>query len=367
MKYLDFEVEDFVSDEKFIKWIISNDPETARFWEEMLKLYPSIREKTEKARTLVNMLNSTEGTPIYEDLAEEIWSKIADETDGHSEVRPRHRFLYTKVAAAVVALVLASFSIWYFTNTAKLQTLSSSEGNENQLFIEEFNTTGTLLKIHLSDGTVVNLENNSRLKYRKDYTNEKVREVYLKGEGVFDVAKNMKQPFLVYSNEVVTKVLGTTFRIKAYEKDKDITVSVLEGKVSVFSKTNQRDESGQSEVNGVVLVPNQKVVYSHSGKTFNKTLVEQPQVIDNDIQAKNFLFENASAKEVFQRLEEAYGIAFIYDSEVMQDCFITVPLGDESLFEKLDIICRTVGATYESLDATIVITSNGCKSNLSSP
>ncbi|HTE29390.1 MAG TPA: FecR family protein, partial [Chryseolinea sp.] len=311
--------------------------------------------------TLVSMLNATENTTRHEDLAGEIWSKVTDTTNGHAEIRPRHRFPYTRVAAAVAALVLASVSIWYVTYNGSQQMLISSEEQESLSFIEEFNTTGTLLKIHLSDGTVVDLENNSRLKYRKDYTGEKVREVYLKGEGVFDVAKNPKQPFLVYSDEVVTKVLGTTFRIKAYEEDKQITVSVLEGKVSVYSEAHQRDPSGQSEVNGVVLAPNQRVVYSHSEKTFNKTLVELPQVIDTNIHANSFLFENAPAKEVFDRLEEAYGIAFIYDSEVMQDCFITVPLGDESLFEKLDIICRTVGATYELIDASIVITSNGCK------
>jgi transmembrane sensor len=45
----------------------------------------------------------------------------------------------------------------------------------------------------------------------------------------------------------------------------------------------------------------------------------------------------------------------------MKNCFLTVPLASEPLFEKLKVICRTVGANYEIIDAKVVITSAGCK------
>ena len=45
----------------------------------------------------------------------------------------------------------------------------------------------------------------------------------------------------------------------------------------------------------------------------------------------------------------------------MKNCFLTVPLGSEPLFQKLKVICRTIGASYEIIDARIVVSSTGCK------
>ena len=156
-------------------------------------------------------------------------------------------------------------------------------------------------------------------------------------------------------------MLGTSFNVKAYDDEKNIIISVTSGKVSVFSpKKEKTSNNAQAEINGVVLLPNQQVVYKRDLKSFDKTLVEEPVILSTVIAGDDFNFENIAIPDVFRTLEKSYGIEIIFDEEVMKTCFITAPLGSEPLFEKLKIICRTIGATYEVIDTKVVINSSGC-------
>jgi len=366
MKYLNFSVEDFAADDFFIKWVIGNDFEAGRFWEEYRLQNPQKAHAIDNARILLLNLRRAEQTSQASLPIARMWRNIETQiNDRHGkEKQPSTVFIPVRLAATIALIVVIltaggygiAWKIREQTATPE-QLLTQSED-----FIEELNTTGGVLKIHLNDGSVVSLENNSRLKYRKDYASQPERKVYLTGEGYFDIAKNPHKPFFVYANEVVTKVLGTSFRIKAYHQDKHVTVSVRHGKVSVFSAKEPRRNSTtpKPEINGVILTPNQQVIYQRSNDSFEKALVEKPEVIDTNIQKANFLFDNEPIGNVFHTLEKAYGVEIIFEDVVMQNCFLTAPLGNEPLFEKLKIICKTIGANYELIDAKIVITSKGC-------
>src|SRR5262249_6558942 len=150
---------------------------------------------------------------------------------------------------------------------------------------------------------------------------------------------------------------GTSFRVRAYDNDKDIRVSVSTGKVSVFSVKGKKNSS---EVNGVVLVSNQQAIYQRQENSFEKVLVDTPQAVNESGQKEIFDFNNEPIANVFRKLEKVYNVEIIFDDDVMHDCYLTAPLGNEPLFEKLKIICKSVGASYEQIDAKIVITSKGC-------
>ncbi len=62
------------------------------------------------------------------------------------------------------------------------------------------------------------------------------RDVYLSGEAFFEVTKNPDRPFRVFANEIVTKVLGTSFTVRSFENDTTIQVIVRTGKVTVYSQ-----------------------------------------------------------------------------------------------------------------------------------
>jgi transmembrane sensor len=364
MDYSNYDIEDFATDDSFIKWVLDEDPETKRFWNNFIQENPDSICKIEKAKALVINLRKAEQTHHSSLQIDSLWKRIdaglAERS--RSAETGKQRFYWTKVAASfsIIVLFLAGigFTIHRFTG--------SGGGNGEALaakdFIEEVNTTGDLFKVHLSDGSTVTLENKSRLRYPKDFVRHVNREVYLTGEGFFDIAKNPKQPFLVHTKEITTKVLGTSFLIKAYDNEEDILVSVKEGKVSVFSSRRSEKKSGEREpeLNGVVLTPNQQVIYKRSEDSFNKTLVEKPEEVIPNEEQFNFAFDNVPIKKVFAALEQAYGVEIIFDEEVMQNCYLTVHMGNEPLFEKLKIVCRTIGASYEVIDATLVVTGKGC-------
>lgn len=90
----------------------------------------------------------------------------------------------------------------------------------------------TTTLVTLSDGTKVMLNANSTLEYPASFDDTEVREVRLKGEAHFEVAKNPHRPFVVKAGEMQTQVLGTVFDVKAYRKDAP-KVTLMEGKVKV--------------------------------------------------------------------------------------------------------------------------------------
>ena len=91
----------------------------------------------------------------------------------------------------------------------------------------------------LQDGSTVILEPGGEFRYNEKFLNP--REVYLSGDAFFEVTKDASRPFLVYANEITTKVLGTSFRIKANQGEKEIVVAVKTGKVSVMANSVSND------------------------------------------------------------------------------------------------------------------------------
>jgi transmembrane sensor len=358
MRYLTYDVHDYAADESFVRWVVDKDPEATRFWEVFIAEHPRTLDKIEAARALVLNLQRAQKAIADDDGVRRVWDRIEAQTS--PELKPWYSTRTTmRIAAAIAVIAVVSAGAWFVIGRSNTNSNSLVNVIEEIDFVEKVNTTGHPEEIRLGDGSLVSLENNSRLRYKESFAGLPVREVYLKGEAFFEIARNVQQPFLVHTNEVVTKVLGTSFRIKAYDDDQDILVSVREGKVSVYAAEKVAGKTNKP-LNGVVLTPNQQVIYQRHDNSFSKTLVASPQVIVEEKKTYNFNFENASAKSVFDTLEEAYGVEIIYNDETINDCYLTAPMGNEPLYDKLKIICRTIDVTYELIDAKIVISGKGC-------
>ena len=364
MDYKNYDIEDFLSDHSFVKWVVDRDEEAGIFWEACRESDTSLMEKIDHARALILGIRKVEQHPSEEQV-KNIWQKIDHEISDTS-FEANHRAANRKILkiAASVSILLTMLAALFLQKDQSI--IAPVVSVETEVPADEYvnyqNDSGKPVRLTLSDGSMITLESKSVLKYRNDYAGQTSREVFLEGEAFFDIAKNPQQPFLVYANEIVTKVLGTSFRVKAYGDEKDFVVSVKEGKVSVFSakespaKVNDID----ANVNGVILTPNQQVVYLRKENFFNKSLIDKPEIVRIEAFQYNFKFDNTPVKKVFAVLQEAYGVEILFDEEVMKNCHITVPLGKEPLYEKLKIICRTIGASYELIDAKIVISSKGC-------
>lgn len=226
------------------------------------------------------------------------------------------------------------------------------------------NTTQQVQQLLLPDDSHVTLQPGSSLRYTTALAGPR-REVYLEGEAFFQVHKNPQRPFLVFTNQVVTTVLGTSFDVKAYPGQAQALVAVREGKVAV-----QPRETAQLDVTpthpaklGVLLLPNQQVVYSAASRRLKKELVDAPVVLV----PQAFEFEERPVAEVFAALEKAYGVPIHYDQQKLAGCTVSITFYDEPLFEKLGLLCKSLGAYYTLADTQITIHSTGCQARPAPP
>ncbi|NJK98129.1 MAG: FecR family protein [Bacteroidales bacterium] len=120
----------------------------------------------------------------------------------------------------------------------------------------------------LPDGTKVWLNAGSRLTYKKSF-NEKERVVNLTGEAFFQVKTNKEKPFIVQTSKLSVKALGTTFNVKAYAEDKQVTATLVEGIILVEGK------GADSKSFSVKLKPRQSITLKESEIIDKQKLTEQ--------------------------------------------------------------------------------------------
>lgn len=357
--YEKYTLEEFITDEDFIRWVKYPTEESERFFQALIKNTPSQAKLIHTARLAVQQLAiaGKQDAPVNE--VPVIWTDIEDKIAQVQPVRTglQISWKYWAAAASIVLIVILGF--WFNKNVwvKPVSLYTQLTSNSSKPIKEVSNNSAKIISVSMPDGSEVRLQPKSRLSYNQSFSGE-LREVYLSGEAFFEVKKNAKIPFVVYANGLVTKVLGTSFSIRAYEQDKQVSVNVKTGKVSVFAqKTNQNTDP---ETKGIVLTPNQQVIYSKENEQLSRTLVAKPTILLTTQELQRFSFKNAPIDEIFAALEKAYGVEIIYDKEVMSNCRLTTSLINETLFEKLDIICAGIEASYKLIDAQVVITSNGC-------
>ena len=365
--YGQYGVEDFATDKLFRSWVLDNDPKATAFWKYWLLENPTKTPIIEQAKQLLLKVKESQ-LPIEEKdidkAVDKIFMQINAHETAHSGKNSRLFVLNTyRIAAMAATILLAAVGLWWFSS----QKPKNTEGGQVAV-VEQKRSTATKeqiktvndeeypLPITLSDGSVVTLNRGSKLTYPNVF-NADSRVVYLEGAAFFEVTKNPSKPFLVHAQGVVTKVLGTSFRIDAF--DKNVKVMVKTGKVAVFTENNNKESDYENQA--IVLTPNQEVVFQSTANRFEKSVQETPTLLITNVKIKDLHFEDAPIISVFNALKEAYGIEIIYDEDVMKNCMITTSLTDEPLFEKLTIICKTIGASYRQLDAKIIINGRGCK------
>ena len=97
---------------------------------------------------------------------------------------------------------------------------------------------GADYQVTLADGTKVWLNCESTLRYPVEFGNEK-REVYLDGEGYFEVNKATEWPFIVNAEQMRVKVTGTKFNVKSYSTEPIAHTTLVEGSVWAYTGQTQ--------------------------------------------------------------------------------------------------------------------------------
>lgn len=365
-RFTDFTREDFVWNEHFRKWVLSPDEELNIFWNDWLIAHADKKQIINAAKEIILCLNIDEPQ-----LSEESINEAIQDTLNQIEVKkiePQHKnsfkaIRYKKywqagIAASVIMVWAVSLVVWLsksLNHPSAYQELVQSSG-ENLL--EKQNQSDKPMSVFLDDGSKILLEKDARISYAASFNHSNNRKVYLSGNAFFEVAKNPAKPFLVYANGLITKVVGTQFKIHSSEADKKVSVEVISGMVSVYSYINKKpkEETSSKKLNSLILTANQKANYSGEDKTLMATIVENPVIVSTH--KIDFKFEDTPVDFVFRSITNAYGIEILYDEKSFANRTFTSALTTETLYEKLDIICKALNARYEVIDGKIVVYNN---------
>ena len=280
---------------------------------------------------------------LKERIFDRITGNIRD--DNSSNRRNRNRGMW--LLAASFIFIIVSGSIVFLAKQGKKENKIAENKTPQDVTGK---SVSYIRSITLPDGSIVVLHANSSLNYPQKFSG-RTREVTLTGEAYFDIAHS-STPFIIHTGDVKTVVLGTAFNIKAYPDSKDITISVIRGKVRVENKEKVL----------AVLTPNEQVTCTSTiDANVEPSKVDAASII-TDWTKQDMVFEDISFQTVADLLSRRYGVNISFKNTALPKCTIKAFFnGTESLDKVLSSLCLISNSVYTILDGgKIVIDGEGC-------
>ncbi|HTE24455.1 FecR family protein [Flavitalea sp.] len=266
-------------------------------------------------------------------------------------------------AAAMVIVVLC---VYLFTNDFKEQQfvdLSDKHPIEKKTYQQNINLTNSPVSLALSDGTIIELSPGSELAYDSLFAGNR-RDVFLKGQALFHVAKDPARPFTVYAGRLATTALGTIFKITAFSGEtKTTSILLLEGKIVVNPDSILKTRGIQQ----AILQPGQELRFDpikqlafvrikeimHANAAHRKTLHKR-DTSPNDI----LRFHDEPLASVFDALAQKYQQRISYSRIQLSGMSFTGEFNNkESIFEFIQTACQLNGLTVHRSDKMIIVSS----------
>lgn len=363
---------DFIENESFRRWVFANAPDDAAYWKSYLEQHPDCRAGADLARTFLLTVKG-ELPDLTDQQVDQAVGRIVSTAPDHRPrlgVLPVWSFgLPLRVAASAVLLLATGWFGWQYwspnRDTAPIAKTAVTVPAAVPL-TELINRQSAPQLVRLTDGSLVLLQHNARIRFPKQFSGSK-RDVFLTGNAFFEVVPDRDKPFRVFTRELTTEVLGTSFLINAPETG-GINVVVKTGKVTVSTnpafiggKADSQPKTGRPQRTAVVLSPNQQATFSPTDARLVKSAVSRAAATVLPATTQAFAFRRTPLPVVLDALAKAYGIVIRYNSDELANCTLTARLDDPSLFARLDVITASTGSAYELQNGQLVIHSSGCR------
>jgi ferric-dicitrate binding protein FerR (iron transport regulator) len=223
---------------------------------------------------------------------------------------------------------------------------------------------GTKSTITLADGTKVTLNADSRLKFPQHFSGVS-REVYLTGEAFFDVTHNANMPFIIHTDKMNIKVLGTEFNVKSYPADSTSETTLIRGSIEVTLKDRPSDR--------IILRPKEKLIVANivPGKTpaisqsspQSKLLISNlhyvsktdSTVVETSWLGDKLVFQDKSFGNLATDMERRYGKNIQFSNDDIKNYRFTGILEKENINEVLDALRMIENFNYKIVDSTVYI------------
>ena len=236
---------------------------------------------------------------------------------------PIYKRLYRYAAIAVLLLVIASIMHLVFNYKIK-----STKDNIQTAYNEITVPNGKRQNIYLPDSSLIVLNAGTKLKYRRNFNDLNNRDVFLEGEAYFVVTHNKQKPFIVHTNKMNIRVLGTKFNVSNYNNENNISVVLEEGKVEVFNQLNK----------SIVITPGEKATIKGDNIMVRKVDVEKDLLWKEG----KLCFVNEPFVLILKELERHYNITIQNKYLALNNVNFTGTFtSEESIEEVLDAFKET--------------------------
>ncbi len=239
--------------------------------------------------------------------------------------------ILTIITRAAAILLLPVLSLLLYTNLSYRDRYGD---NLNDLEVEA--PAGSKMNILLGDGTKVWLNHGSKLKYPYRFEGEN-RKVFLTGEAYFEVAHNAEIPFIVGTNRLDVWATGTAFNVSAYPEDDNIETTLVEGKVILYERDNNK------EIKALVTGQCLKLISERNAYTLDTVNTEKYTAWKDGL----LVFKNEGVEGVAKKLARWYNVEVEIANVKVNEFTFTATFMDETLPQVLELMTLATPVSYK--------------------
>jgi len=266
------------------------------------------------------------------------WEKVhrlTNDSNRKLSGRMNHLTRWVAIAASILLIVTVGLYLWNADNQKEVKISSYKK----------------IIKITLPDSSIVWLNRNSELIYKKNYNRN--RSLKFSGEGYFEVKPDASNPFVIFTHRATITVLGTKFNVHAYPGDSVAEVVVKSGKV----RLSQLLEGGKGR-REVILTAGEKGIDSKESSAPQIKPADDPNYLS--WKTREFVFNNTNIKDIVSIINNVYDVNIVLDTVNTQNCNLTGRYNCQSLNDILDMLQIVLNIKIEKAGTNIIIKSNGC-------
>lgn len=315
------------------------------FWGLKEPDYADMRLTLEKIKTEIRRQEARQE-------AEKPYRHTAEPDQQAEKPTPTMRWGRVWSAAAALILVIGGYLIYYHARQKAGETLT---------WQEKYTPRNARSRMTLTDGSSVTLNSDSRLKYPVNFDGPS-REVYLTGEAYFTIARDAAHPFIIHTNKMTIRVLGTSFNVRCYPDDDASETTLIQGSIEVTFPDRPADK--------IILKPTDKLVIRNDTANLAATKIEKPAtgrsnavpdslsspgtghtkytltgltyyrnqrntVVETGWMDNKLVFNAEELQSVTRKMQRWYGVSIVIDKEELKTLPFTGLFQNETIEEAL--------------------------------
>jgi len=396
-KHIKDEFNNLISNQKFIDWVKNPNPELEEYWKQIILKSPELKDEIIHTKYIIKRL-SQKKKGLKEKEIQRLWLNIQSKTI----LQKRKRIISKNWAIAASIFLVVGLSCFVFyqayisNNKIDYQSIAQKEqeGNDIKLVFSDnsqklisskkpvvkYNKKGeitidsVLLKnkvkpvkkvtkeafnqlivpkgkrtdLMLADGTRIFLNSGSRVIYPAKFDKKK-REIYIEGEAYLEVTHHADWPFIVKTNHIKVKDLGTEFDIKSYADEDNTSVILVKGSVQTIIKSKK-----------ILMHTGELLTFTHkSGNTSVKNVK-----VSEYISWKNgwLICNNEDLESIATKLSRYFNVNIQFKNPEIKKLTISGKLDLKSKCSQvLDIIKFSAPIDYKTINGNIILTLKNTK------